>query len=246
MISVYHKTSKLDAANMADEIADVIPGLLEDYADITRAKVNSVIQADDTIKGYRRYLIYADVYLRRQQLCYYNNVRLKTRDGLGKETEMTQYYTKNNDGEYNEVEGELLTEEQVGGIVKSRAERIAKQEYADYETFKTKASEADSLRADFEAKLAEANDKVTSLTNKLNDSETEIDKVKLMSEFKLSEDMGEFIIGDTAEERRRRAEKLAKATPQGGIEIQKTNSKKDEESGTNRDLARSLLGGSDD
>lgn len=65
MISVYHKTSKLECANQTDEIADVIPGLLEDYADITRAKVNSVIQADDTIKGYRRYLIYADVYLRR-------------------------------------------------------------------------------------------------------------------------------------------------------------------------------------
>ena len=134
---------------------------------------------------------------------------------------MTQYYTKNNDGEYNEVEGELLTEEQVGGIVKSRAERIAKQEYADYETFKTKASEVDSLRADFETKLAEANDKVASLTSKLNDSETEIDKVKLMSEFKLSEDMGEFIIGDTAEERRRRAEKLANGVGSGKVKITK-------------------------
>ena len=34
MISVYHKTSKLECANQTDEIADVIPGLLEDYADI--------------------------------------------------------------------------------------------------------------------------------------------------------------------------------------------------------------------
>ena len=65
MVSVYHKTSKLDAANMADEIADVAHGLVVDYDDITRAKVNSVIQADDTIRGYRRYLIYLDVFMRR-------------------------------------------------------------------------------------------------------------------------------------------------------------------------------------
>lgn len=65
LISVYSKNSKLEAANEADSIADSIPGLLVDYENITRASVNSVIQSDDTVRGYRRYLVYVDVFNRR-------------------------------------------------------------------------------------------------------------------------------------------------------------------------------------
>ena len=64
-VSIYHKNSKLEAANMADEIADIAPGIVVDYEDVTRSVVNSVVQLDDTTRQYRRYLVYLDVYHRR-------------------------------------------------------------------------------------------------------------------------------------------------------------------------------------
>lgn len=64
-VSVYSKNSKLEAAEMADEIADLAPAVADYYEDTTRCKVNSVVQNDDTTRGYHRYLVFLDVYNRR-------------------------------------------------------------------------------------------------------------------------------------------------------------------------------------
>lgn len=65
LIEVYHKTSKLEASNKANAIADVIRQL-EAYNDnITHADVNSVVSLDDLIGQYNRYQVYCDVWLRR-------------------------------------------------------------------------------------------------------------------------------------------------------------------------------------
>lgn len=65
LIEVYHKTSRLEASNKANEIADRIVEL-EAYDDnLTHADINSVISLDDTLGQYRRYQVYADVYYRR-------------------------------------------------------------------------------------------------------------------------------------------------------------------------------------
>ena len=65
LIEVYHKTSRLEASNKANEIADRIIEL-EAYDDnLTHASINSVISLDDTLGQYRRYQVYADVYYRR-------------------------------------------------------------------------------------------------------------------------------------------------------------------------------------
>lgn len=64
LIEVYHKTSRLTASEKANEIADAIPQLTATES-ITRAKVNSVVNLDDTINGYHRYQIYCDIYNRR-------------------------------------------------------------------------------------------------------------------------------------------------------------------------------------
>lgn len=64
-VSVYSKNSKLEAAVMADQIADIMPSLVKDYEDVTRSKVNSIIQFDDTVRKYRRYIVYLDVFARR-------------------------------------------------------------------------------------------------------------------------------------------------------------------------------------
>lgn len=63
-IQVYDKNSRLEASDMANRIADRIPELLAEH-NITRAKVNSVVNLDDVIGGYNRYHVYADVFNRR-------------------------------------------------------------------------------------------------------------------------------------------------------------------------------------
>lgn len=64
LIEVYHKTSRLEASEQANKIADVVTDLLQ-YDEITKAKVNSVVHLDDTLNQYYRYQIYVDVYNRR-------------------------------------------------------------------------------------------------------------------------------------------------------------------------------------
>lgn len=64
LIEVYHKTSRAAASEMANEIADAVPELLN-TENITRARVNSLVRLDDTIAQYYRYQIYCDVFNRR-------------------------------------------------------------------------------------------------------------------------------------------------------------------------------------
>lgn len=65
LIEVYHKNSRETASEKANEIADLVPGLLAYNENITRAVVNSVVNLDDIIGKYSRYQIYCDVYYRR-------------------------------------------------------------------------------------------------------------------------------------------------------------------------------------
>lgn len=65
LVEVYHKDSRLEASNKANEIADQAPLMLVDYDDITRCKVNSVVNLGDPIGQYQRYQVYLDVYHRR-------------------------------------------------------------------------------------------------------------------------------------------------------------------------------------
>lgn len=64
LIEVYDKTSRLNASNNANLVADKIPELLDEH-NVTRASVNSVIQLADTLRGLQRYQVYVDVYFRR-------------------------------------------------------------------------------------------------------------------------------------------------------------------------------------
>lgn len=65
LIEVYHKTSRLDASNKANAVADAIVQL-EAYNDnITHAVVNSVVNLDDLLGQYSRYQIYVDCWMRR-------------------------------------------------------------------------------------------------------------------------------------------------------------------------------------
>lgn len=65
LIEVYHKTSRLEAKNKANDIADRLVELLSYSDEITRATVNSVINLPDLVAQYQRYQVYCDIYCRR-------------------------------------------------------------------------------------------------------------------------------------------------------------------------------------
>lgn len=65
LIEVYHKTSRSDAKDKANQVADRIIELQAYNDNITHAVVNSVVNLDDTLTQYHRYQIYCDVSHRR-------------------------------------------------------------------------------------------------------------------------------------------------------------------------------------
>lgn len=65
LIEVYNKTSRAAASDEANVIADLVPQLQAYNDNITHAKVNSVVNLDDTLAQYHRYQVYCDVYHRR-------------------------------------------------------------------------------------------------------------------------------------------------------------------------------------
>lgn len=65
LIEVYDKDSRADCSEIANYIGDHIRQLVENYEDITRAEINSILSLDDTTKQYHRYQIYCDIFHRR-------------------------------------------------------------------------------------------------------------------------------------------------------------------------------------
>lgn len=65
LIEVYHKTSRVEAKNKANDIADRIIELELYSDDITHASVNSLVNLNDLLAQYQRYQIYCDISCRR-------------------------------------------------------------------------------------------------------------------------------------------------------------------------------------
>lgn len=150
---------------------------------------------------------------------------------------MTKYFTKNESGEYEEVEA--LSQSEVDNIVKTRLERQKESQFGDYEELKAKVVDVDKITKEFEDKLNEATEKATNLEGELAQAKLDISKTKIMSEFKLDEDMSEFVIGDNEDEMRKRAEKLSKHLPTKSLDIKKSDKKGNPN--PNRDLAKKLF-----
>lgn len=65
LIEVYDKSSRIDASQMANEIADKIIELEGLVENITNAEVNSLVHLDDTLGQFHRYQVYCDIFHRR-------------------------------------------------------------------------------------------------------------------------------------------------------------------------------------
>lgn len=154
---------------------------------------------------------------------------------------MAEYFYK--DGEdYKKVDDTLLPQSEVDKVVESRLERQKKQ-FADYDTLKEKAGKVDTIASEWETKLKESTDKYSVLEGELGKAKLETEKVKVIHEFKLSDELSEFVTGDTADELRQRAEKLSKGigTSGGKIVINKEG-KPGEKQTDSKNIAKSLFG----
>lgn len=157
---------------------------------------------------------------------------------------MAEYFYKDGD-EYKKVEDTLLPQADVDKVVETRLERQKKQ-YADYDTLKEKAGKVDTVAKEWETKLNDEVAKRTTLEGELGKAKLETEKVKVIHEFKLSDELSEFVTGDTADELRERAEKLSKGIgTSGGKVVIKKDGKPGEKQTDSKKIAKSLFGAKD-
>ena len=155
---------------------------------------------------------------------------------------MTKYFTKQDDDNYEPVEA--FSQNEVDEIVKKRLER-EREKYSDYDSLKEQAGKVDTLKSEYEEKLKAAGDEKSELEKKVEVANLNTEKVKIIHEFKLSDELSEFVTGDTVDDLRKKAEKLSKGIEPGKIKIEKTGKPKGEETDS-KALAGKLFGKSDD
>ena len=109
---------------------------------------------------------------------------------------MAEYFKKDGDN-YVAVEDKLHTQDDVDKVVESRLERERKK-FADYDTLKETAGKVENIKSEYEDKLKAAGTEKSELETKLKAATLETDKVKIIHEFKLSDDLAEFVTGGCA------------------------------------------------
>jgi hypothetical protein len=132
---------------------------------------------------------------------------------------MTKYFTKEGD-DFKEVTDPLHTQSEVDEVVKTRLER-ERSKFADYDTLKEKAGKVDTITKEWEDKAKAWETEKGDLTKQIGSAKLETSKVKIVSEFKLSDELAEFVTGDTEDDMRAKAEKLAKGVKGGTLDIDK-------------------------
>jgi hypothetical protein len=153
---------------------------------------------------------------------------------------MTTYFTKDGD-DFKEVEGTLFTQEEFETNIGPRLKR-EREKFKDYEALREKAAGIDTLKSEYEEKLAQKDVLVGELTTKVKAAELGTEKVKIASKYKLSEDALEFLDGDTVEALENKAEKLAKLAPGGSVTATKKGKPTEDKADGNKSIARNLFG----
>ena len=154
---------------------------------------------------------------------------------------MAEYFYKDGD-EFKKVEDTLLAQADVDKVVETRLERQKKQ-FADYDTLKETAGKVENIKAEYEDKLKEKDTAIGTLSGEVKTAKLATDKVRLINEFKLSDELSEFVTGDTADEMRERAEKLSKGIGvSSGKVVIKKEGKPGDKNTDNKKIAKSLFG----
>lgn len=149
---------------------------------------------------------------------------------------MTQYYKKNDDGEFIEAE---LDKEDINEAVMRRIDRI-NAKYADYDELKKQVADSAEKQKSLEDQIKTLSEEKDTLSKEVSTAKLAADKVKIMSEFGIKDELADFIDGASVDEMRERAEKLSRNTNQG-VSLKKAD-KDEEEVSQEVQLARSLFG----
>jgi len=153
---------------------------------------------------------------------------------------MAEYFKKDGDN-FVEVSEKLLPQSDVDGIIEKRLER-ERGKYHDYDTLKETAGKVESIKSDYESKLSAAGSEKSELEKSLAKAKLETEKVKITHEFKLSDELADFVSGDTVEDMRAKAEKLSKGGTGGGTVIIDKKPKPGETQSDSKQLAQGLFG----
>lgn len=153
---------------------------------------------------------------------------------------MAEYFKKDGDN-YVPVEEKLLPQEEVDKVVETRLDRVKKQ-YADYDDLKEKAGKVDSIASEWESKLKAAGDEKSAIEKERDAAKLDVVKVKTMYEFKLPDDLSEFINGTDEKTIRDQAEKLSKNVPGSSVVIDKNKKPEDGKKSDAATAAKSLFG----
>lgn len=156
---------------------------------------------------------------------------------------MAEYFKKDGDN-YVPVDDKLLAQDEVDKVVETRLERQKKQ-FADYDDLKDKAGKVDSIASEYEEKLKGKDTEIETVKGDLGKKDLEITKIKAIHEFKLSDDLSEFINGGDAKTIRAQAEKLSKGLPGGSVKIDKTE-KPEAKTSDSKKVAQGLFGNKSD
>jgi len=150
---------------------------------------------------------------------------------------MTQYYKKNEEGEFVETD---LSQEDINQAVKERVDRVNRK-YSDYDDLKKQIEEDSAKQREYEDKINSLLTDKANLEDELKVSKLETEKVRIINEFKLGDDLAEFVTGESAEEMRGRAEKLAHNTIAKTADLSKTDKPEPKKSDM-AELANNLFG----
>lgn len=157
---------------------------------------------------------------------------------------MAEYFTKDGD-EYKKVDENLFSQSEIDNdIMPKRLERERKK-YADYDDLKEKAGKVDTISKEYEDKLKAAGTEKSELEKQLGAAKLETEKVKVIHEFKLSDELAEFVTGDTADDMRAKAEKLSKGVGGGKVVIKKDGKPGGKETDSKK-IAKGLFGSKSD
>lgn len=151
-----------------------------------------------------------------------------------------QYFKKDGD-DYVKVDDTLHTQADMDKVVEGRLERQRKQ-FADYDDLKTKAGKVDTISKEWEDKLKVKDTEIGELSSKVKIAELGTEKVKIIHEFGLKDELHEFVTGETVDEMRERAEKLAKGVGGGKVVIKKNGKPGDDNTTDSKSIAKNLFG----
>lgn len=153
---------------------------------------------------------------------------------------MAEYFKKDGDN-YVPVEDKLLPQEEVDKVVETRLERQKKQ-YADYDDLKEKAGKVDSIASEYEEKLKAKDTELSEAQKLVGSAKLETVKVKAIHQFKLSDELSEFLNGEDEKTILSQAEKLSKGVGGSQVVIDKNKKPEDKKTSDLKTVTQGIFG----